>query len=605
MISNLQQLGISIPDCSSNNQNSNSLGNDESFINFNITGDCKNSLDWTIIDDWKMDKEYPTGSIVTFDDILYRSNTNVITTNPTKSILSKQVKSAPYNHTEWNVLNSPYLDPEDNIFWTPDYPFGSGKVIYNNGEYYYYDGTGSEDFWNPMTASNTGYDYGDVVLYKGQYYMSMTSSNSYDPNYTAPFVLSNQYQNYGYWVVTQPSNPKWEKIELWNPSKNYNTPSYSNSVYVVHNDIIWVGDIPIEAEEEPGLSSLWERKYSLEPDTNFVYPIDPNYSNSNHIISMNNRYYLCNSNLLGSTLDNGIIIYINKKWKNILVNIYIDDNTLPNISGVDRDDLYDDLYKKLTAYNFIQSINNIDNKNGYTDYISYVIIDENDNISNYSYTNNITSLPYLIRCNEPDEFTTKIDSLKKTPIPLSNELTLTKTLKDGKILNISQLNYFNRIPIAATIIENKFDPKVFENYHGNKNIVSKPVYRFSGFYMPLFYDIQLFEKDSEFRYVGNYKFDLSLTDFGMMKERKIRKINRKGSVLKLKEKNDIKSIYPMIDEFGYLVKDFFIFSSTWDYKYHIETIVLNTPPEIQILSPTIVPLSIGQPSLVQIQNLTF
>ena len=122
--------------------------------------------------------------------------------------------------------------------------------------------------------------------------------------------------------------------------------------------------------------------------------------------------------------------------------------------------------------------------------------------------------------------------------------------------------------------------------------------------MPLFYDIQLFEKDSEFRTPGNYKFDTTLTDFGMMKERKIRKINRKGSVLKLREENDIKSIYPMIDEFGYTVKDFFIFSSTWDYKYHIETIVLNTPPDVQISSPTIVPINIGQPALIQIQNFT-
>lgn len=68
---------------------------------------------------------------------------------------------------------------------------------------------------------------------------------------------------------------------------------------------------------------------------------------------------------------------------------------------------------------------------------------------------------------------------------------------------------------------------------------------------------------------GNYKFDTDLTNFGLMLERRVRKINRVGSVLKL-QKN---SIYPMIDEFGYTFMDFFIFRSTWDQGYHFESIV--------------------------------
>lgn len=68
---------------------------------------------------------------------------------------------------------------------------------------------------------------------------------------------------------------------------------------------------------------------------------------------------------------------------------------------------------------------------------------------------------------------------------------------------------------------------------------------------------------------GNYKFDTDLTNFGLMLERRVRKINRVGSVLKL-QKN---SIYPMIDEFGYTFMDFFIFRSTWDQDYHFESIV--------------------------------
>jgi hypothetical protein len=55
----------------------------------------------------------------------------------------------------------------------------------------------------------------------------------------------------------------------------------------------------------------------------------------------------------------------------------------------------------------------------------------------------------------------------------------------------------------------------------------------------------------------------------MMLERRVRKVNRKGSVLKLQTN----SIYPMLDEFGYTFLDFFIFRSTWDQSYHFETIV--------------------------------
>ena len=76
----------------------------------------------------------------------------------------------------------------------------------------------------------------------------------------------------------------------------------------------------------------------------------------------------------------------------------------------------------------------------------------------------------------------------------------------------------------------------------------------SSFYKPLY---------------GNYKFDTDLTDFGLMLERRVRKVNRKGSVLKLQTN----SIYPMLDEFGYTFMDFFIFRSTWDQGYHFETIV--------------------------------
>lgn len=71
---------------------------------------------------------------------------------------------------------------------------------------------------------------------------------------------------------------------------------------------------------------------------------------------------------------------------------------------------------------------------------------------------------------------------------------------------------------------------------------------------------------------GNYSFDTSLTSFGLMRERKFRKVNRLRSLLKLTDVNDTNSIYPMVDEFGYAFSDFFIFKSSWDSDYYVETI---------------------------------
>ena len=63
---------------------------------------------------------------------------------------------------------------------------------------------------------------------------------------------------------------------------------------LIYNDFDWIiylnGGIDIEPGEEPGISTLWTKQYSLEPDTDFVYP------GVNPIVQMNGSYYLCNSN---------------------------------------------------------------------------------------------------------------------------------------------------------------------------------------------------------------------------------------------------------------------------------------------------------------------
>jgi hypothetical protein len=223
--------------------------------------------------------------------------------------------------------------------------------------------------------------------------------------------------------------------------------------------------------------------------------------------------------------------------------------------------------------NFSNCINDITNKYGFSDYLSYVVIGEDGTIRKYKYDSNITQLPYLITCEFPDAFRVKINSLEKRPIKIPEKLLPYRSLRNGVIKNLSELNFYNtNLPVACTIIENKFEPKLIENIHGIRNKFTDEIYRFSGYYMPVFYEIELFEKGNELRKTGNYKFDMTLTKFGMVQERKIRKCNTKGSILKLRNIPDQQSIYVMLDEFGYTTSDFFIFKSTWDYEYHLQTI---------------------------------
>lgn len=499
-----------------------------------------NNLSWYIIDEWNMDTNYATGSIVIYDDILYQAPDYKLACSPTIG----GVKSYPKSQY-WNTYSI------DTIFWNTNIN-STQKYVYNSNEYYYNSFSTASvviDFWNPSTI---GYTASDIVLFKNKYYSSLTSSNIYLPN---------EQQ----WVeTTTPTNTKWIPINIWNPS------ILSSDTYVIHNDIVWSGT-PSNISDEPGIATIWNREYSLVTDTNLKY----NYLN-NSITHMNDKYYMCTSGTASdSTLDNKIVIYINKKWKNILININISDNTYSNISESNRDVLYTELYKKLTAANFINCINDITNKYGFSDYISYVIINENGVIEKYdtgntTYPLNIKKLPYLLWCSSPDSLDVKVRSLIKTPILLPNTLNVTNKLENGKILDISQLNYFNNVPVACDINDNLSTIKLINNYHGAENILTNKIYRHSGFYSPIFYNIPLFER-VEYSNTGNYKFDTTLSNFGIMKERKIGKINRNGSILKLKGNSDEKSIYPMLDEFGYSVYDFFIFSSTWDLKYYLES----------------------------------
>lgn len=498
-----------------------------------------------VIKDWTPNSTYNSNDVVIYDDILYSGTQSnyVLTTVVNDNVI-------PTNPVSQGLQFYPSIS-QKTIFWSPVHTYtvnytSHDGICYNFGEYYKISDISSPvDFWNPVIVNSTGYNLDDIVLYKGLYYISTSNNNSSTPGTS----LSN-------WnITTKPSFTKWSIVNIWEQNKTY--PIYS---YIVYSNVLYISTSNTDQQHTPDKSSVWLKVHSFNADNTSTYVL-------NDVIYMNNSYYLTTGN---STLNNGITIYINNTYKNILININIGDNTLINLSNSNRDLLYNDLYKKLTASNFSNAINDVVNKYSFINDINYIVINNND-IRKYS-INNITNLPYYINCVEPDKLDIKVNSLYKNPIPLLNTLNPVNRLNDGFITDITSLNYYNNIPIAANIIENQFEPKVFEIYHGNKNILSNEIFRYSGYYSPVFYTVDLFEVD-EYN-LGNYKFDTSLTDFGIMKERKISKINRSGSILKLANSSDEKSIYPMLDEFGYSVYNFFIFSSSWDLKYYLETVSL-------------------------------
>lgn len=521
-----------------------------------------NRMEWKIIDEWDPDKNYLESDIVLFDDMFFQAKSN---------------NNNPINSTDWDFFNN-----NSSVLWNPNRNYsisgeGKDRIVWNHGEYYYLSNSfNGNDFWNPFA----NYNENSIVLYRDKYYKSLIDNNNLNPEYEERLNsgLKKSIQSYKNWIeVEKPNITRWEKINFWNPSAQY-----SENSFVKHLDVVYISNSDVEIGEEPGVSILWDRVYSLVPDNKYVYK-----PGDNSTIFLNDKYYIIDSNLFNETLNNGINIFINKKWKNVLINIYFNDNTLPKLSNVDRDDIYTELYSILTAKNFIQSLNDLSKKYGFANYINYVIINENSDIDDYNFESNINSLPYIISADTPTGLVMRENSLIKVPIQYNFSTNF--KLSKNRIPNISKINYYNNSPISYSIAENK-------SFDRESRFLQ--INRFSGYYMPIFTEISIFKGGEN----GNYLFDTELSIFGISRERKYRKVNRKGSVLKLKDSKRIKSIFPMIDEFGYSFGDYMIFKSNWDNKYYSETFVNNgsfvqdSEEEIN-LSP-----NIGQPVVVKLEN---
>lgn len=452
-----------------------------------VEGIWRNKMQWQVIKEWEWDTQYLDGDLVLYEGQIFEVLNGATVSDPNQNPFTLSSNYAP------NSPN-PLTIPDFQQLWSNVYDYGSNNIewVYHFDEYYVLSNTSSNvNFWNP-NISLSGYATNSIVNYQNRYFEAITNV----PVGIRPVVQNRKIQSASgtkYWSeVPKPTQVYWEKVQIW----DRNQTSYPIDTYVVYDDILYKSLTDSTVDDIPGENNLvWERIYSIVPDTEYVYG-----PNDNSIIKINDSLYYCKYNP-GLTLDNGITIYINKKWKNVLVNIAINDNTIqsnhPTIMdetrNLERDFLYVETNGRLTAANFIKQINDLENLYGFADFTSYVIIEEDGSFKKYNFKNKLSELPYFLVCEEPDEFELRDDTLRYSINTVDkNTLKPQRFLNDGNIDNLEKIDFYNEVPLGTNIENVKGEPSTSINYNSQTNLISNTLHRHSGYYMPIFYEVELF-----------------------------------------------------------------------------------------------------------------
>lgn len=498
-----------------------------------------NGMVWDVIEEWSPKKNYKKNEIVISGGVLYRATKDTICEDLHMTLAKsggvEKVRTSPHNLMEqitnkdvvvitnikgdilpsgagdWILYSQNMDDKIGNVFWQPKKMvdksdrYKNFDIVYKDGNYFYLSNDmGTVDFWNPILAMRTievpegsgnhtrlGYTKGIKVYYDKKFWTSDIDNNIYIPGEK-------------FWSISESdfSNMKWSIVNLWLPNKQYVGISY-----VLYEDVLYANtnnNINIPSGTIPSNSSLWTRIYSFVPDTDLIYT-----KKNNPYIYLNNSIYRMISNPGSSTLDSGINVMVNQKYKNILVNIYVNDNTIPNLKNTERDKLYNKTSSTLIATNFINCINDLSRKGGFSDYLKYIIIKENGEVNEYKFGSGLENLPFIIVAERPESLNVRIDSLEYLAV---NEIKLkpSKVLIDSKINRPDQINYYNGTNIGAEIIKTENNIIEYVNYGTTTNIKDNKIYRFGGNYMPLFYEVELFNSDNPVVYnVIDLSFELS------------------------------------------------------------------------------------------------
>ncbi|MCB1712902.1 MAG: hypothetical protein KDH96_10605, partial [Candidatus Riesia sp.] len=218
---------------------------------------------------------------------------------------------------------------------------------------------------------------------------------------------------------------------------------------------------------------------------------------------------LVNYNDIVNIYNNGIHIIINKIYKNILVIInYAFALTGSTSDTINNVDLYGEkfglYYSKnknssesrigtydptiLTTSNFINCLNNLNDKNGFDNYITYYYIEKNEN------NQTVTGSTIINGINNPSLPKILLRGEKPIPIKINRNSFGVETIKGPDYKNL----YKNMTIGSSKILNEPLGRRLFKNY---SLPIYETIYRFNGPYEPIFKDIELY-KSASFCYTG-------------------------------------------------------------------------------------------------------
>ena len=361
---------------------------------------------------------------------------------------------------------------------------------------------------------------------------------------------------------------------------------------------------------------------------NFIVDTTKNFNNYKFAIILNDVYQYYDGTIYDSTFENGlsgntiinkdvngIHVFLNEKFQNFLIVInfkipiqksYININNVPvvgekyglyNSKTLSEQSLvypatvtkeYDP--STLTASNFIDCFNDMNTISEFESGITYYYINysgftgSTGAINIFNPNNSMKDVPtwgkydppFVLTFNEPELLETKRQSYIKNSIkgPSTNIYDKYSTYYDQ-----DQRQKYNVVePLAREMTINIQENNLNTVYAFNTVATPNQLYRYNGSYEPIFNTIPIFNNtylyfsgSSIKQWDSNYKFDTTYENFGRIEELIYSKVNPEISPLKLKNTDKDKSIYPMLDEFGYQFSSRFIFNSSWDHDFYVIT----------------------------------
>lgn len=532
----------------------------------NTIDDTEGSAKLVYIYPYDFDVEYKIGDHVIYDDIIYKK----VESSNDNNFIEFNIGNETHISRS-NPMRNGYILAHTDVHWNPD---TLHKIVYHHGIYYIKTTIITKsneltfeqrrdhktnanlirsvigEFWNPYKA----YEKNSIVKFKNRWYKSILSNNYYYPD-------ENGWEEHSGVGVQF----NWSEIPPYSKINN----GISQNI-VIYNNNIYINVGGVQDNLSPDISNNWELYYTIDLLSDFEYSGvgEQPFANTGQLPSINNMIVNIDGNLAyilpttsGQTYNhffnnNGVNVYFNHKYKNILFEIEISDNTYYGIEELNRIDMYNlPQFNKITSGNIVNYINDVNNLYGFSRPIRYITI--NDDV--------VEGSDFILKVGYPNTLYLNKSSLIVEPLSNIN-IKVNKALRRGIINDLSSLNNYSGIITSASLRNSNIDLKIIPNYYSVKNNTKNVLYRYNGSYEPLFYKIELFKSGSD----KNTKFNTDLYNFGIQKDRLYKKVNRTGNILKLYNRNDVRSIYPMLHEFGYSFGDFYIFKSNWDTAYYTE-----------------------------------